>query len=244
MPRRLPPVAVLLALLLAPLPVACGDSSSTRPSMGRSPSAEQTESNTDENRRTVLHVNTIGEEGDFFAADLDDFVPQDGPPAEPAELGANVRLSVRIYVARSGTVSDPQTELFYRIERCGTLGCQTLYYGSGEIPNRDLKGDGRNWLLLNTNTSEAANPGFHQFGLPGGPIMVEWRSHGDGPFGHERLTGVSEMQFGSYLQRSNGTMSYTGARVRGTIFGITLPEAGQYSYMGMSHAAVTIQITQ
>ena len=122
-----------------------------------------------------------------------------------------------ISVNRGGPTTDPQTFLSYFVFQCDPLfSCGTIREGSGLIPNSDLGGGG-NSLNLNTNTSD--NPNFVTFAGPTGPVSVDWRANG---LFTQSSTGINQISFRSFTERSQGSFSSASADAAGNIVGVAI----------------------
>jgi hypothetical protein len=129
---------------------------------------------------------------------------------------------------------EPTTFLFYIILQCdefGSCGQAPLEEGSGLIPNEDLVGNGRNKLVLDTDTSD--NPNFFT-SFSRGPIHVEWTSN-DIIVTSERSQTSTQLRFEDFfLIRTNGSFTSASAFAEGNILGFEVtPVLG--GTVGTSH---------
>jgi hypothetical protein len=132
-----------------------------------------------------------------------------------AEGPAGVMIGF-VEVMRGGSTTDQQTFLFYTIDRCDPVAgeCVPVEQGSGLIPNRDLKVQGRQ-TTLHTNTSVEANPAFDRINGSGGAITLQWtrtsaivsefRGHS-----RTRIRGV-------LLEHSQFASTFSSAITKGTV---------------------------
>jgi hypothetical protein len=142
-----------------------------------------------------------------------------------------------ISVNRGGPTTDPQTFLSYFVFQCDPLfSCGTIREGSGLIPNSDLGGGG-NSLNLNTNTSD--NPNFVTFAGPTGPVSVDWRANG---LFTQSSTGINQISFRSFTERSQGSFSSASADAAGNIVGVAISPTA-LGDIGTNHQ-LTLDITR
>jgi hypothetical protein len=142
-----------------------------------------------------------------------------------------------ISVNRGGPTTDPQTFLSYFVFQCDPLFlCGTIREGSGLIPNSDLRGGG-NSLNLNTNTS--GNPNFVTFAGPTGPVSVDWRANG---LFTQSSTGMNQISFRSFTERSQGSFSSASADAAGNIVGVAISPTA-LGDIGTNHQ-LTLDITR
>jgi len=118
-------------------------------------------------------------------------------------------------VSRGGTVNNPQTFLFYFIERCDAFFNCSVAGGSGLIPNGDLSG-GLSGSQLHLSTNTTGNPNFSTFEGPTGLIVADWKANGI-------ITGTSttilQERFSGFTFKQQGGSSFATANVSGTIIG-------------------------
>lgn len=106
-------------------------------------------------------------------------------PDEPGTIEGVVRVSENL----SDTGADPAVWLTYEIHRavsCVTyareVSCEweAVERGAGYIPPEGFTGSGTSRLVLETNTSAEANPGFTRENGAGGQVRLEWWTAGGG----------------------------------------------------------------
>ncbi len=139
-----------------------------------------------------------------------------------------------LFVSSGGPTNNPQTFLFYFVERCDVFFNCTFLGGSGLIPNNDLSGGGKT-LRLSTNTS--GNPNFFTFAGPTGLISVDWKANG---FFQQRQSGTFEQAFPGVTFLSNGVSSSASANATGSVVGVAI-SLENFSNIGSNHN-VTINI--
>ena len=138
----------------------------------------------------------------------------------------------QLSVGQGGSVTNPQTFLFYFIEQCDAFFSCTFMEGSGLIPSSDLSGGGQQ-LHLATNTS--GNPNFFTFGGPPGLITVDWRANG--AF-QQRSSGTSDLSFaGGFHQHVTGVSTSASANGGGSVVGSVVPPASPGN-IGTNHNVV------
>lgn len=139
----------------------------------------------------------------------------------------------RVEVWPSGTVTSPQTNLYFDLYRCIPY-CE-YFYGYGLIPNRDFSGNAKA-LHLSTNT--ATDSGFFSYPGPGGMVVVDWDA--DGSYVSQQTGTVRVTYAGSVIERQQGSWSDAAATVTGSIFGTAIaPNVSGYVRTGHN---VTIDI--
>jgi hypothetical protein len=153
----------------------------------------------------------------------------------------NIRGSLFVGLFRDGT--ETEATLIYTISECDRFfrNCRTVQAGSGLIPPTHVTGSGNARLVLETNTSEAANPTFRRIGgTSGGPIRVEFRATNvqESRFAQG---GTSVFKFLDFSSRFNSGTTYTetSAVAGGTVIGFTVP-SNTFARMTEEHQATVV----
>jgi hypothetical protein len=154
-----------------------------------------------------------------------------------------IRGQLFVGLFRNGT--ETEATLIYNITECDRFfNCRTLEAGSGLIPATDVSGSGNARLVVETNTSAAANPEFRRIGgTSGGAIRVEFRATNvqESRFAQG---GTSVFKFLDFSSRFNSGTTYTetSAVAGGTVIGFTVP-SNTFARMTEEHQA-TVVITK
>jgi hypothetical protein len=155
----------------------------------------------------------------------------------------NIRGSLFVGLFRDGT--ETEATLIYNITECDRFffNCRTVQAGSGLIPPTDVHGSGNARLVVETNTSAAANPDFRRIRGSGGVIRVEFSATN---VQESRFAGggTSVFKFLDFSSRFNSGLTYTetSATAGGTVIGFAVP-SNTFARMTEEHQA-TVVITK
>jgi hypothetical protein len=151
----------------------------------------------------------------------------------------NIRGQLFVGLFRNGT--ETEATLIYNITECdASFNCETVEGGSGLIPATDVSGSGNARLVLETNTSAAANPEFRRLYGSGGVIRVEFRATN---VQESRFAGggTSVFKFLDFSSRFNSGTTYTetSAQAGGTVIGFAVP-SNTFARMTTEHQATVV----
>jgi hypothetical protein len=118
-------------------------------------------------------------------------------------------------VNRGGSVNDPQTFLFYFIERCDAVFNCSVASGSGLIPNGDLSG-GLSGSQVHLRTNTTGNTNFFTGDGPTGLIVADWKANG---IISGTSTTILQEKFSGATFKQQGTSSFATATITGAVVG-------------------------
>jgi hypothetical protein len=147
------------------------------------------------------------------------------PPEGPSQA---------VFVTRTVAPKEGLTT-FVSVYYTSPSGC--FFAAGGYVPN--------NAFLVNANGAnldvDTTNLGFETFfstcgeSAPSGVISVAWSVTGT-----QRTSGSSAFQFGNITYRFTGTRREDVSNITGTLFGVTLIDPLQFSYISSLHNTVII----
>ncbi|MBI4234013.1 MAG: hypothetical protein HY686_06180 [Chloroflexi bacterium] len=142
-----------------------------------------------------------------------------------------------LYVTRGGNPQKPETWLYYLIKQ----GAATVQSGYGNIPSGDLTGSNLTGLLLKTDTTAAANPGFNRAVGNGGAIDVKVQKILGIPGPSFQQFGNTERVFYNSILRINGQSAYSPGSAQGKAMDSPIGP-GSWAIIGMNlHAPIKVQ---
>jgi hypothetical protein len=141
-----------------------------------------------------------------------------------------------VFVTRTVVPSEGLTT-FVSVYYTSPSGC--FFAAGGYVPNTAFHVDA-NGATLNVDTNTLGGT-FETFfstcgeTVPGGVISVAWTVTGS-----QRTSGSSAFQFGNITYRFTGTRREEVANINGTLFGTTLIDPYQISYISSLHNTVIV----